>query len=975
MSLIGKKYNNFIVTKQTKIEEIKVELIELKHIILGCDVIKIKNDDDENLFSLSFKTYPHDSTGSAHVLEHIVLCGSKKFPVKDPFFSMLKRSLATFMNAMTGSDFTCYPASSLVEKDFYNLLDVYIDAVFHPTLSEMSFLQEGHRFEFSNPTDGSSDLLIKGIVYNEMKGSMANPDNILHQKIFQHLTPDLPYCYNSGGDPKKIIELTYENLKKFHEKFYHPSRCLFFLYGNLDLEKQLNFIEEKALKNISKQPPIPNIVKQKRFSNPKTIVDTYPIPENETPKDKSIISFGFLTCSIENQLDIHALSILDNILMGTDGSYLKLALLQSNLCQEADSYFDTDLSEAPYIIVCKGCDPKNQEAIFNIITETLNRLVKEQIPKKIIDAALHQLEFSRKEISHDFGPYGLVLFFKAALAKQHGIDAESTLLIHSLFNTLKKNLDDPTFIPNLISKYFLDNSHYIKLTLKADNELFAKEMKEEQKQIQDIQKNLTPSEIEKILSDTEKLSFYQKELESSSLECLPKIEINDVPKKNKNFLLNIENEKNFKFFHHDNFTNEILYADLLFDFPKLDFEDIILLPLFSSLLTEVGAGKRNYIQNLEYIEEYTGGIDSYLSIHIDANDFNKFTPSIAIKSKALYRNSDKMFALIKDVITDPIFTDSKRIKELLMQQYSYLESSRVKNSMKYAISLSQSNFTKAAFLLSAWHGIDYYNRLKEIINNIDAKILSLIDKLNSLKSKVLCINNAHLVLSCCDKMYSEIHKNNFYGLLDINFKKSSPFEIDFNIDAKASHVNIIPSPVAFTATSYKTIGFMNEDSASLLIASQIFENVTLHKKIREQGGAYGSSANYSPTSGIFTFSSFRDPHIKSSLDAFKESVSEIANGNFSQENINEAKLGIIQQNDTPISPGSKAIAAYTWLRANKTDKIRQKFREKILSTTKEGIIKAVKAHLLSQIDDNVTISFCGKELLEKEKINLKNFSK
>lgn len=971
MSLLNKKYNNFIVTKHLVIDEIKVELLELRHTILGCEVIKIKNDDDENLFSLLFKTYPQDSTGIAHVLEHITLCGSKKFPVKDPFFSMLRRSLTTFMNAMTGSDFTCYPASSLVEKDFYNLFDVYIDAVFHPILNEMSFLQEGHRFEFSNPNDASSDLIIKGIVYNEMKGSMANPDNILQQKMSENLMPDLPYAYNSGGDPKKIIELTYEDLKRFHEKYYHPSRCLFFLYGNLDLKKQLDFIEEKALKNVLKKDPIEPIGKQKYFLKPKHIESSYPIQENESTEKKSIISFGFLTAEIENQLDVLALSILDNILMGTDGSYLKRALLQSNLLSDVDSYFDAEISQAPYIIVCRGCDPKNKEAIFNVITSTLNKLINEKIPQKIIDASLHQLEFSRKEITHDFGPYGLILFFKTAIAKQHGIEPENALLIHTLFNELNKHFKDSNFIPNLINKYFLNNNHLVLLTLKADNQLFTKEMLEEKEKLTDIQKHLTIDQIEKILKETKELEEYQKKLENTSLDCLPKIRMKDIPKKIKKYPLNIEKEKNFTFFHHDTFTNDILYVDLLFDLPKLQLDELLLLPLFSSIITEIGAGKRNYIENLEYMQEYVGAIGSYLSINIQADDSDSFIPSIAIKSKALLRNIDKMFSLIKDVITNPNFSDASRIKELLLQQYTYLESSLIKNSMRYATSISQSIFSKPAYLTSIWHGINYFERLKKIIKNLDSELPNLIEKFNILKEKVFCINNAHLVTSCSDKIYKDIKKNNFYGLLDIKFKQLNPYETNFDISPISSFANIIPSSVAFIASSYKTTNFLHKDSPSLLVASHIFENKILHKKIREQGGAYGSSASYSPTSGIFTFSSYRDPHVNSTLSAFKESIDEIANGKFTNDDIDEAKLNVIQQKDTPISPGSKAIISYSWKRSNKTDKMRQNFRENVLSATKENIIKAVNDHLLDQIEKDLSIVFCGKELLEKEKNNLK----
>nr|NGX33626.1 hypothetical protein [Candidatus Anoxychlamydiales bacterium] len=312
---VNQKINNFTVTKYLPIDEIKVELIELTHNVLGTRIIKIKNDDDENLFCISLKTWPQDSFGEAHILEHTVLCGSNKFPVKDPFFSMLRRSLNTFMNALTGSDFTCYPASSLVEKDFYNLFEVYIDAVFHPKIDRLSFLQEGHRFEFSKPDDASSNLIYKGVVYNEMKGAMANPDSILFQKIQENLLPDLPYAFNSGGDPKEIPNLTYENLKKFHETHYHPSRAIFFLYGNLDLEKELDFIEENALKDAEAKKPLGIIAKQKRFSKKKTIETSYPIAEKENKEDDTIISFGYLTCQIEDQIDLHALLLLDNILM------------------------------------------------------------------------------------------------------------------------------------------------------------------------------------------------------------------------------------------------------------------------------------------------------------------------------------------------------------------------------------------------------------------------------------------------------------------------------------------------------------------------------------------------------------------------------------------------------------------------------------------------------------------------------------
>ncbi|NGX48933.1 MAG: hypothetical protein K940chlam5_00528 [Candidatus Anoxychlamydiales bacterium] len=967
---VNQKYKNFTVTKYLPIDEIKVELIELKHNTLGTEIIKIKNDDDENLFCISLKTWPQDSFGEAHILEHTVLCGSDKFPVKDPFFSMLRRSLNTFMNAMTGSDFTCYPASSLVEKDFYNLFEVYIDAVFHPKIDRLSFLQEGHRFEFSNPDDASSPLIYKGVVYNEMKGSMANPDSILFQKMQENLTPDLPYAFNSGGEPKEVPNLTYENLKKFHETYYHPSRSIIFLYGNLDLEKQLDFIEENALKNATKKQPIGLMPKQKRFSEKRTIEEKYPISEKESTEDSSIISFGYLTCPIEDQIDLHGLLLLDNILMGTDGSYLKLAILKSNLCKEAESVFDTEMSEAPYILICRGCKNDSKDALFKVITDSLNKLIEITIDPKIIEAALHQLEFSRTEISSGMGPYGLTLFFRSALAKQHGVEPENALVIHTLFKILREKLNDPKYLPYLIKKYFLENNHLVELTLKADSHLTADLEKEERKKLDSIQEKLQPDQIEKILKDAKDLNELQKKLEKTSIDCLPKIAIADVPKKNKNFALNIEEIEKFKIFHLDVFTNEIAYVDLIFNLPKLSLKELLLLPLFSSLVTDIGAGKRNYIENLNFIQAYTGGISSDISLNVQADNFDNIVPAISISSKALYRNADKMFSLMKDIVENPIFSDKARIKECLLQQHTYLENSIVQHSMSWATSLSQSSLSPAGFLCSKFNGIDYLNNLRDIIKDLDKNIPILIEELSALKEKVFCVNRADLVISSNGDFYKNLKENNFYSLLDLKFKNSPPFSKNFEIEKIKSQPTFISSPVAFTASSYRAIGFLHEDSPSLLIASKLFGNKILHKKIREEGGAYGSGATYSPTIGLFSFFGYRDPHISSTLQAFKFAIEEISNGNFLDADIDEAKLGIIQKTDVPISPGSRAITAYLWLRANKTDKMRQEFRDKILNTKKEDIIKAVKNHLLNQIDDAITSTFCSKELFDKEKPKL-----
>jgi hypothetical protein len=968
-SNIGYKYKNFKVVNFQKIDEIKVNLIELVHEKTNAKVIKILNDDDENLFCFSFKTHPYNSNGIAHILEHTTLCGSKKFPIRDPFFMMLRRSLNTFMNAMTGSDFTCYPASSMLEKDYFNLMEVYLDAVFNPKLNRLDFLQEGHRLEFSDPKNSNSDLVFKGVVFNEMKGSMSNVDNRIFHKTIEKLMCDLPYSHNSGGDPKEIINLTHKELVAFHDKFYHPSRCIFFFYGNIDLKKELDFIEDNALKNIEKLPEIPSIKHQKRFSNVIDIEDKYPTSETKNLDEKSMMSIGYLTTPIDNQLDLYALLLIDNILMGTDGSFLKRALIESKLVKQVDSIIDTEISEIPYLLFLKGLNKKNKNLILDKIDQTLSDLISNDIPKELIDTALHQLEFSKTEISSDFGPYGLMLFFRSALLKQHNVDIKNSLVIHSLFNQLKEKFKNPNYIKDLIKKYFLDNKHKVIITFEADNNLFLNEEKEEKELLKKIKNKLTPEDKEKIIKDTIDLKNYQESIKNQSKDCLPKVNISDIKKSPKNYPLIHEKINNLNLYYHTTFTNDIIYADLIFDLPKLTKKEIEYLPFFVDILTQVGAKNRNYIDNLEYIQRYTGGFEADISVNTNTLDYNSFSPFLIIASKSLKRNASKMFEIFNDIIANAIFDDKERIKDILISNFVNLENSLPSNAMKYAIEESKKSLTKPSYFSSKIDSINYFLQLKEIVNDLDKNLDIFIENLKNLKEKVLLLKDASLVLSLSKDNLKYLKENSFFDIDELSKKDFEKYVFDSELKKDISSATIIPSSVSFNASSIKTIGYTHKDSPSLLIGSYLMKNNFLHKLIREMGGAYGSKCSYSPTNGTFTLSSYRDPHINSTLKAFKTSIEEVAKGSFTDEEFEEAKISIFQKLDAPISVGARAIFSYNLLKANQSLQLREKYRNDILNATKQDVIEAVKNHVLSQIDNMITSSFTSKELVEKEKIN------
>ncbi|MBS0625192.1 MAG: insulinase family protein [Verrucomicrobia bacterium] len=960
LNAIGQTYRGFRITQYSPLEELQSTLIELVHEPTGARVMQIANNDPENLFCLSFKTLPDSSNGVAHILEHTVLCGSRKFPIKDPFFSMTRRSLNTYMNALTGQDFTCYPASSQVEKDFYNLLEVYADAVFHPNLKKESFLQEGHRFAFTEPENSASPLTYQGVVYNEMKGAMNSPDSRLFKALGEKLTPDLTYAYNSGGDPKEIPALTHEELIDFHKTFYNPSRCLFFFYGNLPLSKHLDFILTHALEGAEKTSQIPLLPRQKRFTAPVYAEGHYPISAEESAEGKAMIAINWLTAPIAEQTDLLGLSLIDVILMDTDASYLKKALLKSGLCAQADSSIDLEMSEVPFTIICKGCKETDAENLKNCCFETLEKFISQPISPEKVEAALHQLEFDRMEIGAEGIPFGLTLFFRSALLKQHGVEPESGLLIHTLFNDLRARLKDPSFIPNLVRKYLLDNPHFILLTLKADPKLEQKENQEERDRLDAIQAKLSPQKAAEIVRESKHLAQFQEEQENLSLDCLPKVTLDDVPRKAVDFPLSEKKGERLSVYHTDAFTNQILYADLLFDLPHFSVDELPLLSLYTRIFTELGCGGRNYAKNLEFIEAYTGGADASLSLHPTFPNSDLLRPAFSIRIKALKRHTRQLFDLLKDFAQGVDLTDRERLREWMLQHATELQNRLSKNAMNYAVQLGFSGITLPSFVYNRWHGLPYYNAIQKWVKDD-----RWIEGLQKIQHKLFG-GPAELVLSCDASQFQEISQQKFFGLAEKLPKAPfTPWKSDYSLEPVSSQGRLISSPVAFTVQTLRTCTFSEKDAAMLLIAGDLLDNVALHTEIREKGGAYGSGATYAPTIGNFHLYSYRDPNLSKTIQAFQNALDQIASSQFDEEDLEEAKLGVIQTLDAPVPPGNRAMTAYSWKRAGRTLKDRQAFREAILGATSEQVAQVVSRRLLKQ--PRTTISFLGQDLYDKEK--------
>lgn len=947
--------------KQVPIEEINVVYHEYEHIGSGAQVVYIESDDDENVFSLSFRTYPKDSGGVAHILEHTVLCGSKKYPVKDPFFSMSGRSLNTFMNAMTGSDFTCYPAASLVKKDFYNLLEVYIDCVFFPLLKKFSFMQEGHHFDFASAKDYHSALHYGGIVFNEMKGSLSSPETRLWHFLFEHLFTDLTYRFNSGGDPKEIPNLTYEDFLAFHKEFYDPSRCLFYFYGNFPIEEHLRFIDEKVLSKAKKLPPLSPLPLQRRFHAPIKVDGSYPT-EEQTSEQKTYLVYSWLTTHITHQEDLLALTLIDSLLMDTDGSPLKLKILESKLCASAFSEMDTEISEIPYVIIIKGSEAEHLRSIQEIIFNTLKEVYEKGFSEKEIEASIHQLELSRLEIGSDSYPYGLSLFWRCALMKQHGALGEDGLKILSLFASLREKLKDHRYLPKIMKKYLIDNPHFISLTFSPDPSLLHKESEEEKHRLEKVSERLSDEARKALFEEWKEFKKFQKDKEDKNIECLPKVVRGDIPLSSKDYPLNHTKVGDLDLYYHDCFTNDFIYLDIHYPLPALSDRELHYAQLLVSLLPELGAGSKSYLEQLSLIHRYTGGISAGIYFHGISHNPSEIQAEFVIKGKALKRNQKKLFEILHDLIGNVRLDEKERIKELLLQTSTHLQSYLNKRAMGYATKYTLSGFSPLSSVKNHLTGLPFYHFIQNLMKDIDQNLDDVINHLVKVKEILI---HGHHPIAVYSGRFEDLDQK---ALSHIGNIEKRPFVGWKQRAAPSSSPNkafIISSSVAFTALAIPSVGFEHPLSAALNILPDLLSNAYLHQAVREQGGAYGVGAQYHPITETFHLYSYRDPHIAPTLEAFHASLEKIEKGDFTQDDIDEALFEVIQDIDSPVSPGSTASVGYSWKVMHRTQERRQNYRTSLLHVSKKDLQDAAH-YIRKQITNGCAATFAPRKLVEEK---------
>ncbi len=930
-----------------EIESLGVRVEEYRHRRTGAQHLHIAADNPENVFLVALRTVPHDSTGVAHILEHTALCGSDKYPVRDPFFMMIRRSLNTFMNAFTSSDWTAYPFASQNRKDFDNLLDVYLDAVFFAKLDPLDFAQEGHRLEFAEADNTDSDLVFKGVVFNEMKGAMSSVTSQLWQKLSKYLFPTTTYHYNSGGEPADIPDLSYEQLVDFYRTHYHPSNAIFMTFGDIAAAEHQAIFEEKALHKFDQLDEIISVGREKLYVAPVRVEEHYPLPAEEGLQEKTHIVLGWLlgdVTDLEQALTAHLLS---GVLLDNSASPLMHLLETSELGQSPSPLCGLDDSQRELVFVCgiEGSERERADEFEQQVLKVLEDVAENGVPYEQVSSALHQLELQQREIGGDGYPYGLQLILTALSGATHRGDAIGLLNIDATLEKLREQIKDPKFIANAARELLLKNQHRVRLVLAPDPDMATRAEQAEKKRLADIKARLGEGEKQQIIQTAKALAERQSRKDDESI--LPKVGVEDIPPE----LPRVDGEtievNGNKVSRYSAGTNGLVYQQLVASLPDFTDEERLLLPYYCQTLSEVGLGDKDYLQVQQWQAAVAGSLHSFTSQRTGLEDLHSQTGHFILSGKALAANQSGLTELMQATMEQVRFDELPRIKELLLQTLARREQSVVGNGHALAMAAASAGFNRAAADGHEFGGLQGLRRLKALIKSLDssAGLEDLAGTFNGIHQKILGAERQFLLIGEEDKLTD--FTNALTPLTKGNGTHYGPDKDDFTA-TPVQEMWVANSQVNFCAKAYPTVPMSHPDAAALAVLGGFLRNGYLHRTIREQGGAYGGGASHDATIGAFRFYSYRDPRMAETLNDFDASVEWLLNESHSDLQVEEAILGVVGGMDKPGSPAGEAKKAFHSNLYGRTHEVRQAFRRRVTEVTLEDLQRVGRTYLQAE---------------------------
>lgn len=954
------------ILDEHRVEDVQSDGFILRHKKSGARIAVLSNNDDNKVFYIGFRTPPEDETGVPHIIEHTTLCGSKKFPVKDPFIELAKGSLNTFLNAMTYPDKTVYPVASCNDQDFKNLMDVYLDAVFNPNITkyEEIFKQEGWHYELTGKDD---ELKINGVVYNEMKGAYSSPDEVLSSQIYRSLFPDNTYSKDSGGNPEYIPKLTYEAYLDFYHKYYHPSNSYIYLYGDMDVVERLEWLDKEYLSLYDYKKVNSEINKQPAFDEIKNVEAQYSITMDDSQENKTYLSYNRVVGDTLDEMLYQAFDVLDYALVSSPGAPVKQALIDAGIGDDVYGSYDAGILQPVFSFVAKNANASQADEFESIIENTLKEVVKTGINKEALLAGINSSEFKFREA--DFGqfPKGL-LFGLNCLDSWLFDDMKPFIHLECLgtFAKLRKAVDTDYF-EKLIQEYLLDNTHGSSVTVKPKRGLGNEREEALAKELSDYKASLSDEEIKKLIEDTEHLKKYQEEPSSDEdLRKLPMLTRADM-KKNAMPFSNIEDELlDVKVVRHDIESNGIDYISFLFDAGDFAQSELGYLGFFTNALGLVSTEKYSYTDLANATNIYTGGISTGTASHPDIKDRNNFVFKLEVKLKVLEKNLDKALELMEQMLLSSDFTDTKRLGELVAQIKARLQANLSSSGHLVAAMRSMSSFSRYALYQDELKGIAFYRSICHIEKELSESPKSVSDKLAAIAKKLFARNRMLISFTGNNEAYGNAKPS--LEKVIAGFDKMSAIgnqaEVHFNT---AKEAFIDASQIQYVAKTGDFICDGYEYTGALRLLRIILSYDYLWINVRVKGGAYGCMNTFL-RSGESYFVSYRDPNLSDTLDVYDRIPEYIKSFSPDERDMTKYIIGTFSALDTPMNPeakGSRSLSAY--LEGITYEQI-QKERNEILNAQPEDIRRL--ADLVEAVLKKDSICVIGNENMIKESARL-----
>ncbi|KAL7746511.1 Mitochondrial presequence protease [Sorochytrium milnesiophthora] len=939
----GSTLSGFKVQSTTPIPELEINAVQLKHVKTGSEYLHLHRDDSNNVFAVGFRTAVDDSTGVPHILEHTTLCGSKKYPVRDPFFKMLNRSISTYMNAWTAADYTLYPFSTENNADFFNLMDVYLDATFQPKLNKLDFNQEGWRLEHESPTDLSSPVSFKGVVYNEMKGVMSDVGSQFSEKLQHHVHKGSTYEHNSGGNPENITDLTYQQLVDFHRLHYHPSNAKFFSYGNFPLEKTLAFIDQRiaqfqALGSV----PIAHD-KTPRRAAPETVQASCAPDPAGGPQRQAKVAISFLANDVSSTYESFCMKILSYLLLDGPSSPMRKALIESGLGVEYSPVigYDGSKREATITFGVQGARPEDVDKVTDTVWDVLRAAKQEGFDQGRIDAALHQIELSLKHKTANFG-LGLLQFVSSGWFQ--GAKPIDLLSINRDIERFRS--ESSTALLQLLDKHILNNPHCVTLVMEPQEDYQERVAQEEAERLATMTRSLTQEQHLQIAKEATALTEARAQVEDVS--CLPTLTLKDIGREARHRVTSTHTISTVPVQWRTTGTNAISYLRGINYLDTLPQGLLLYLPLFCSSLTHQGTRDTSMAELHDEIQLFTGGVGAGSLITTNHSDLTQTRLGLSFSGNAMDRNIGKMYSLLSTLLAHTNFDNTERLRVLIDNTASAFTNSLAYEGHVFARSLASSHISRFHHVHEQWGGTAQLRLMSQLSQTQD--LSSVVESLKSISTR---LNASDLKLSVvCEPNIVSRHEAQIGSLVQSypHSSASTPSDTSMLQDFTPQHKKVfVPTPftVNFASTAIAGVPYTHGDSIKLQVLAKLLSTHFLHKAIREENGAYGGGAAYDAINGVFSFYSYRDPQSVKTVDTFARSLKWLCDGErkISDRELMEAKLSIFGSMD---SPEDVADEGSTLFRFGITREMRQRRRDQLFDVTYEQLLDAAKRHLLDQ---------------------------